>query len=126
MIGNDISVDLDVGADSNTIGSVGAGANVMAGIPGVGHDDVSVLIAGGQSNTIDGNFMGTDSSGNPFSANVEGVRILGGSNNTFSQQPHQLEHRFVGSGDRGRRKHVHGQHDRPQRGGVPGPTRPGT
>ena len=80
VLGVDIGVELDGGADSNTIGSVGAGANVFAG-----SDDVGVLIDGGKSNAIDGNFIGTDSGGTPFSfANDEGMRVLHGSGNTVS------------------------------------------
>ena len=80
VLGVDIGVELDGGADSNTIGTVGAGANVMAGSA-----DVAVLIDGGKTNTIDGNFIGADSSGTPFSfANDEGLRVLHGSGNTVS------------------------------------------
>ncbi len=80
VLGVDIGVELDGGADNNTIGSAGAGANVMAG-----SDDVGVLIDGGKSNTIESNFIGTDTGGTPFSfTNGEGVRVLHGSGNTVS------------------------------------------
>ncbi len=81
VLGNDIGVELDGGATGSTIGSVGAGANVI-----VGSADVGVLANGGTGNTVDGNFIGTDLSGTPFASltNSEGVRILFGTGNTFS------------------------------------------
>ena len=80
VFGNDISVHLGDNADGNQIGSVGAGANVMAG-----NADVAVLLSGADGNTIDGNFIGTDLGGDPFATlNEDGVRILSGTGNTFS------------------------------------------
>ncbi len=80
-LGVDIGVELNGGADSNALGTVGAAANVISNTA-----DVGVIVHGGASNTIDGNFIGTDSTGTPIPSvpNEEGVRILGGSGNTFS------------------------------------------
>ena len=91
--------------------------------------DVAIQVSGGTDNAIDRNFIGTDTGGTPFStSNDEGVRIIGGSGNAFTNnrisssnaqgieiaggtehvhgQPHRRE--------RGRRDHRHGrrQHDR--------------
>jgi WD40-like Beta Propeller Repeat/Right handed beta helix region len=83
VLGDDIGVELDGGATANTIGSVGPGANVIAG-----SDDVGVLVNSASANTIAGNFIGTDRSGTPLTTirNDEGVRILnvGATGNTFS------------------------------------------
>ncbi len=83
VLGDDIGVELDGGATGNTIGSVGPGANVMAGSA-----DVGVLVISGGGNTIDGNFIGTDLNGTPLTTipNSEGVRILnsGATGNTIS------------------------------------------
>ena len=80
-LGVDTAVTLFGGANNNTIGSVGAGANVMADSA-----DVAVQLSGGTNNTLAGNFIGTDSAGQPLSAfpNDLGVRILFGTGNTFS------------------------------------------
>jgi CSLREA domain-containing protein len=82
-LGNDIGVNMSGGAHDNTIGSVGAGANVI-----VGSNDVGVLLIGGAtSNTVDGNQIGLDSNGLPSGgSNDEGVRILdsGSTANTVS------------------------------------------
>ena len=83
VLGDDIGVELDGGATGNTIGSVGPGANVIAGSA-----DVGVLVLGASGNTIAGNFIGTDRNGTPLTSipNAEGVRFLntGATGNTLS------------------------------------------
>ncbi len=72
----DTGVELDTGADNNTIGTPGAGANVIAGAGG----DVGILLFGGDDNTVSGNFIGTDTNGTPFATtNGQGVRMINGS-----------------------------------------------
>ncbi len=84
VLGDDIGVELDGGADGNSIGSVGSGANVIAG-----SDDTGILVIGGVTgNTIAGNFIGTNLGGTPYTTtlNTEGIRINpgGGTGNTIS------------------------------------------
>src|SRR5215210_3894426 len=50
-----------------------------------GSVDVALLVSGGKGNTVEANFIGTDSAGTPFSfANDAGIRVLSGSGNTFA------------------------------------------
>ena len=71
-------------ADSNTIGGSAAGArNVISGHDSVANTwDAIFLYNGSDSNTIKGNYLGTDSTGTvAFGNSYSGVTIYGGINN---------------------------------------------
>ena len=72
-------VEIDSGASSNTVGGSAAGmGNIISGNAGNG-----VFITGGNSNQIEGNFIGTNVTGTVALANAdEGVEIAGGTGNT--------------------------------------------
>ena len=86
LIGTDAIGNADVGNGQagvaislgpNTIGGVGPGRNVISGNGTAG---VS-LVAGGNGNTVQNNFIGTNVGGNGIIANAVGVRIEGAAAN---------------------------------------------
>ncbi|HEY2785006.1 MAG TPA: choice-of-anchor Q domain-containing protein [Fimbriiglobus sp.] len=81
-IGNATGVQIDSGANNNTIGGTSAGArNIISGNTG---DGVQITGTGTNTNTILGNYIGTDATGQTAIGNGTGVTIdFGATNNTI-------------------------------------------
>jgi hypothetical protein len=67
---------IEVFSDINEIGgSLPGEGNIISGNNGIG------VLVGGNQNTIDGNFIGTDPRGTAAVSNTEGIRLAGNTNN---------------------------------------------
>jgi hypothetical protein len=70
ILANGIGIRLESGADDNVIGGLGANqSNVISG------NDRGIWLGGGDRNVIEGNYIGTDASGNNLIGNRVGIRI---------------------------------------------------
>ena len=94
-LGNGIDgVQLDPGADNNTIGGTAAGAGNL--ISGNGRDGVRIVASG---NVVQGNHVGTNAPGNAVLANGEvGVWVVAGSGNLVGGSATGAENVVVGGG----------------------------